>query len=125
MYRDVCLANSSGMYRLVSSMSGTPALAEATLKKGATISGHVSRAGGKSNKEMLVSAYSTGGVLVMRSAYTNSRGDFKIRGLASGNYRILVNGDSWRGIGRNFTGAHTKRVSAGNAYSVGTLRFTG
>jgi hypothetical protein len=125
MYRDVCLANSSGMYQLVSSMSGTPPMAEATLKKGATISGHVTRAGGKSNKELLVSAYSTGGVLVMRSAYTNSKGDFKIRGLASGNYRILVNGDSWRGIGRAFDGTHTKKVTAGNAYSVGTLRFNG
>jgi hypothetical protein len=125
MYRDVCRADSAGKFVLVSSMSGTPAQQVVTLSKGATISGHVSRAGGKSNKEMLVSAYSTGGVLVMRSAYTNSRGDFRIRGLASGNYRILVNGDSWRGIGRNFSGTHTKRVSAGNAYSVGTLRFTG
>ncbi len=128
MYRDVCRSMSAGDYQLVNAMElGVDAVGSnvSKLKLGATISGHVSRAGGKSNKEMMVSAYSTQGVLVMRSAYTNSKGDFKIRGLASGNYRIVVNGDSWRGITRSFDGTKTKRVTAGHGYSVGTLHLNG
>ncbi|TXL63253.1 carboxypeptidase-like regulatory domain-containing protein [Aeromicrobium terrae] len=129
MYRDVCPHYGAGRYALFNvdrSDNGDVYIhSSKTLKvyQGATISGHVSRIDGKSNKEMLVSAFSTKGKLVMRSAYTNSKGNFKIRGLATGNYRIEVNPDSWRGIGRTFTGTHTKYVTQGHGYSVGTLSF--
>jgi hypothetical protein len=123
MYRDACVAQGAGDYKLVTVRDGDATSNSSTLRKGATISGKVTRIGGKSNKEMLVSAYSTQGTLVMRSAYTSSSGTFVIRGLASGNYRILVNGDSWRGIGRTHKGTQTKRVTAGKSYSVGTLNF--
>lgn len=123
MYRDACVAQSAGDYKLVTINNGDATSNTSKLRKGATISGKVSRIGGKSNKEMLVSVYSTQGVLVMRSAYTSSSGRFVIRGLESGNYRVLVNGDSWRGIGRTHKGTQTKRVTAGKSYSVGTLNF--
>jgi hypothetical protein len=121
MYRDVCVSNGAGTYQTVWVGEDTNYTKNYTVKKGATISGKVNR-GKKANEEMLVSVYSTGGALVMRSAYTSRSGSFTIRGLASGNYRVLVNGDSWRGIGRSFTGPKTKRVSAGGKYSVGTLK---
>lgn len=134
MYRDVCVSNSAGQRRFLDVPNDTATVAlpdddagngYVYVREGATISGHVTRAGGKSNKEMMVSAYSTVGTLVMRSAYTNSSGNFKIRGLASGKYRIGVNLDSWRGIGRSFSGTSIKSVTAGHDYSVGTLYFSG
>jgi hypothetical protein len=48
-----------------------------------------------------------------------------VAGLASGTYTISVNSDSWRGIGRTFTGKHTITVKAGHTYSAGTLTFHG
>lgn len=125
MYRDVCRADTTGAYQLVTVGNGDVTSNVATSPRGATISGKITRSGGRSNKELLVSAYSTQGVLVMRSAYTSSSGTFVIRGLASGNYRLLVNGDSWRGIGRGHSGTQTKKVTAGGSYSVGTLNFSG
>ena len=58
---------------------------------------------------------------MQRSAYANSGGYFTIHGLATGNYAVVVNGDSWRGLGRTFSGTHYKYVNAGGNYSVGTL----
>jgi hypothetical protein len=124
MYRDACKSVVAGEQTWHTVSDAYPdATWSFTMSKGATVSGHVSRVGGKSNKEMLVTLYSTGGTLVQRSAYTNSSGNFKIYGLESGNYRVGVNLDSWRGIGRDFSGTKTKRVTAGHGYSVGTLYF--
>ncbi len=125
MYRDACRTVGTGDYELVNVMNDDALDVTMRNTKGATISGRVTRSGGRTNKEMLVSVYSTGGILVMRSAYTSSSGSFVIRGLASGNYRVAVNLDSWRGIGRTFSGPKTKRVTAGKSYSVGTLNFSG
>lgn len=129
MYRDFCKTNSAGKYQAIwvstNENTGAPNTGDWTrtivsVKKGGEIAGHVSR-GTKSNKEMLVTVYSTVGALVQRTAYTNSSGNFRIYGVAPGNYKVEVNADSWRGIGRSFTGPHTKRVSGSGAYSVGTL----
>ncbi|MCR4511724.1 carboxypeptidase-like regulatory domain-containing protein [Aeromicrobium sp. 50.2.37] len=125
MYRDACRHTGTGSAVTVNFPDRSVTSNISKTSKGATISGKVTRAGGKSNKELLVSVYSTQGTLVMRSAYTGSSGKFVIRGLASGNYRIGVNLDSWRGIGRTFDGTKTKRVTAGKNYSVGTLKFKG
>lgn len=125
MYRDACRTIGTGDYELVNVMNTDALDVTMANRRGATISGKVSRSGGRTNKEMLVSVYSTGGILVMRSAYTSSSGSFVIRGLPSGNYRVGVNLDSWRGIGRTFSGPKTKRVTAGKSYSVGTLKFSG
>lgn len=128
MYRGACVQRGTGVY-IKTTVSTAQAFnnavhppKDATIRAGATVSGHISRVGGKSNKEMLVSIYSTQGVLVMRTAYSARSGNFTVRGLASGNYNIALNSDSWRGIGRTFTGRHTIRVAAGHAYSAGTLR---
>jgi hypothetical protein len=123
MYRDVCKAVGAGKYGLYT-VSGDREV-KLTNAKGGTISGRVTRIGGKSNKEMLVTAYSTDGKKVLRSAYTSRSGSFVIRGLATGTYRILVNGDSWRGITRTFDGKKTVKVSVGRGSSAGTLRFRG
>ena len=127
MYRGFCEQRGAGAIITTSVSgaqafgSGTHPLVDATIRAGATVTGHISRIGGKSNKEMLVSIYSTKGTLVMRTAYSGKSGNFTVRGLASGNYNIELNADSWRGIGRTFTGLHTIRVSAGHSYRVGTL----
>lgn len=128
MYRGACVQRGTGAI-MTTSVSGAQAfgsathpLMDATIHAGATVSGHISRIGGKTNKEMLVSIYSTKGTLVMRTAYSGKSGNFTVRGLASGNYNIELNADSWRGIGRTFTGRHTIRVSAGHSYRVGTLK---
>ena len=128
MYRGACVQRGTGIY-IKTTVSRAQAFdnafrspKDATVRAGATVSGHISRIGGKTNKEMLVSIYSTQGVLVMRTAYSARSGNFTVRGLASGNYNIALNSDSWRGIGRTFTGRHTIRVTAGRAYSAGTLR---
>lgn len=124
-YRDYCRADGVGGYKLVDISDDRTATLTPTVAKGATISGRVTRTGGRTNKEMLVEAYSTGGTLVRRTAITNGSGKFTIRGLATGTYRIRVNGDSWRGIGRTASGPTSKKVKAGKSYSVGTLKFKG
>lgn len=123
MYRDVCKAVGAGKYSLVT-VSGARTV-KLTNPRGGTISGKVTRAGGKTNKEMLVTAYSTDGTKVLRSAYTSKSGGFVIRGLSSGSYKIVVNADSWRGISRTFSGKHTVKAKAGKNVSAGTLRFKG
>lgn len=124
MYRDVCKAVGAGRYVTVSVGSDDKTVSVSNAK-GGTISGRVTRAGGKTNREMLVTAYSTDGTKVLRSAYTGKSGGFVIRGLASGSYRIVVNADSWRGISRTFTGKHSVTAKAGKNVSVGRLHFKG
>lgn len=121
MYRPYCRSVGAGAYKAIWVGVGGHVTTAMTVKKGATISGHVSR-GKHANKEFMVSVYSTLGTLVMRSAITNSNGNFTIEGLQSGNYRIATNTDSWRGNARTFKGTKTKRVKAGGNYSVGTLK---
>ncbi|MEO6605244.1 MAG: carboxypeptidase-like regulatory domain-containing protein [Aeromicrobium sp.] len=96
-----------------------------TNPRGAVVSGRVTRAGGKTNKEILVRLSSTDGKRVTRTDVTDGSGRFYIAGLASGKWTISVNSDSWRGIGRGFTGKRSITVHAGGSYGAGTLRFTG
>ncbi|WP_156464637.1 carboxypeptidase-like regulatory domain-containing protein [Aeromicrobium sp. Root495] len=122
MYRDYCRSNSAGTYTKVAVVEGKTAVVKRSVRRGGTISGHITRSGGRSNKEIMVTAYSKkGGKLVQRSAITNGGGNFTIFGLASGTYSIAVNPDSWRGIDRSFNGRHSKKVRAGGNYSVGRL----
>lgn len=125
MYRSHCAANGKGYYVRIAVSKGERVKVYPTITKGAVITGHVSRSGGRTNKEIMVSVTSSAGVLVRRTHLTTGGGNFTIRGLASGNYRVSVNSDSWRGIGRSFSGPHTKRVTAGKSYSLGTLKFSG
>lgn len=125
MYRDYCKTNVSGYYSTVwpSSLPGSHTTTKnLSTKKGGVLKGHVSR-GSKSNKEMLVEVHSTNGTYVRRTAYTDTSGNFRIYGIQPGTYTVEVNSDSWRGIGRTFSGTHTKTIgtSTSTAYSVGTL----
>lgn len=124
MYRDVCKAVGAGKYVLITVGAGDRTV-DVTNPRGGTISGRVTRVGGKSNKEMLVTAYSTDGKKVLRSAYSSRSGGFVIRGLASGSYKIVVNADSWRGISRSFSGKKSVKAKAGKNVSAGALRFKG
>lgn len=122
MYRDYTPTKyGQGYYTAITIPEGGLTAANPNVNKGATITGHISRQGGRTNKEMMVSAYSIDNVRVMRSAVSDGSGNFRITGLAPGKYNIQVNTDSWRGLGRTFTGAHTKSVSGSGFYSVGTL----
>lgn len=126
MYRDYCRTNVAGTYKSiwVSSAAG-PQVTTSNPKvvKGGVLTGRVTR-GKKSNKEMLVEVHSTNGTFVRRTAITDSNGYFRIYGIQPGNYTVEVNSDSWRGIGRTFTGIHTRVVgtSKTSPYSVGTLK---
>ena len=120
MYRDHCAENHAERTLAISATSGLRSV-NTTLARGATISGRVTRKGGKSNKEMLVTAFRKDNRYVARTAITNGSGGFKITGLASGGWSIMVNADSWRGIGRSFSGPHSKSVTAGKGYSTGRL----
>jgi hypothetical protein len=126
MYRDYCKSLGAGTINslTVSSSSATTKLTSVDTK-GAIVKGHVTRTGGRTNKEMMVRLSSSGGTLVLRTDYTDGGGNFYVAGLASGKYTISVNSDSWRGIGRTFTGKHTITVKRGHVYSAGTLRFKG
>lgn len=129
MYRGYCKALGTGTYNNTMRIRGVdqPLTTEvtATVRKGAIVRGHVSRAGGKTNKEMMVRLSSSDGKRVIRTDLTDSSGNFYVAGLPSGKWTISVNSDSWRGIGRTFTGKHSITVSSGHTYSAGTLRFKG
>lgn len=129
MYRSHCKANGAGTFVKVNiaddGRSSQTKSVSLTSSKGATVRGRVTRTGGRTNKEMLVRVSSTDGVRVLRTAMTDGSGRFTISGLPSGRWTVAVNTDSWRGIGRSFTGKHAVRVKAGKSYSVGTLRFRG
>ncbi len=125
MYRDYCRQNHAERTsnpRTVNGMNASDSVGgvDTSLSKGASISGNFYR-GKKSRKEMLVTAYRTDNKYVARTTYTNSKGNFKIYGLSSGTWKIMVNADSWRGIGRSFKGHHSKSVKVGHSYSVGRL----
>ncbi|VXB33102.1 hypothetical protein [Aeromicrobium sp. 9AM] len=126
MYRDYCKAYGEGT---VNSLTVSPTSAStkttSTNDKGAIVKGHVSRTGGRTNKEMMVRLSNSGGTIVLRTDFTDSSGNFYIAGLASGKYTISVNSDSWRGIGRTFSGKHSITVKRGHTYSAGTLKFKG
>ena len=129
MYRGYCKALGTGTYnntmRIHDLDQGITTETTATVRKGAIVRGHVSRAGGKTNKEMMVRLSSSDGKRVIRTDLTDSSGNFYVAGLPSGKWTISVNSDSWRGIGRTFTGKHSITVSSGHTYSAGTLRFKG
>ena len=125
MYRDHCAEihaeHTSSPREVTGPAASQGATINFTLNKGAWVSGRVSREGGKSNKEMLVIAYRKDNKFVTRTAITDGSGRFKMTGLASGSWSMMVNSDSWRGIGRSFSGIHTKTVTAGHGYSIGSL----
>jgi len=127
MYRGYCKAYGTGVYE-TRDLSGTGKNLEVnvgTNPLGAVVKGHVSRSGGRTNKEMMVRLSSSDGKRVIRTDYTDSSGNFYIAGLPSGKWTISVNSDSWRGIGRTFTGKHSITVTRGHGYNAGTLRFKG
>ena len=133
MYREYCKTINEGTVTLPkvdiapgASTTVTIPVATGSIKAGAVVSGKVTRAGGKSNKEMMVRLSSTDTAWgVIRADLTDSGGKFYVAGLPSGTYKIQVNSDSWRGIGRSFTGTKTITVKAGKSYSAGTLYFSG
>ncbi len=85
MYRDVCVTEGAGAYKFYdtndNSLNG-----DLLNVKGATISGKVDRDGAKTNKEMMVSAYSTQGRLVGRSASPAAAARSRSVVCQSGNY---------------------------------------
>ncbi|MDX6278745.1 MAG: hypothetical protein QOJ72_2873 [Nocardioidaceae bacterium] len=127
MYRDYCKAYGAGSITdmTVGGFGGSDDKNTGTDKKGAVVKGHVSRTGGRTNKEILVRLSSSRQTLVLRTDITDGGGNFYIAGVATGTYTVSVNSDSWRGIGRTFTGHHTIHVTAGHGYNLGTLHFKG
>jgi hypothetical protein len=126
MYRGYCKAYGEGTINSLTVTATSPSIRDLSYDdKGAIVKGHVTRSGGRTNKEMMVTLSSTDGKRVLRTDYTDGSGNFYVAGLASGNWKITVNADSWRGIGRTFTGKHYIRVYAGHTYGAGTLRFSG
>jgi hypothetical protein len=127
-YRDFCKAYGAGTINsLTVTGFGDPNITKAISgdAQGAVVKGHVSRTGGRTNKEMMVRLSSSKQTLVVRADTTDSGGNFYIAGVASGTYTVSVNSDSWRGIGRTFSGHHTVTVKAGHGYNLGTLHFKG
>jgi hypothetical protein len=125
MYRSHCKALGAGAYKVVNiSGLGVSRLVALRSKKGAVVRGHVGRAKGRTNKEMMVTLSSTDGKRVLRTDLTDGGGNFYVAGLAPGRYKITVNADSWRGIGRTFKGRHFITVKSGRARNAGNLRFT-
>ena len=125
MYRGYCKAYGVGTINTLK-VSGTGQTQTATTtrnKQGAVVKGRVKRTGGRTNKEIMVTLSSSRGTRVIRTDLTDSSGTFYIAGLTSGNWKISVNADSWRGIGRSFSGKKSIRVKAGKGYNVGTLTF--
>lgn len=125
MYRTHCKALGAGGIKTVD-ITGTGhnnARTSVVSKKGAIVKGHVSRVKGKTNREMMVTLTSQDGKRVLRTDLTDGGGNFYVAGLTPGRWKITVNADSWRGIGRTFTGRHFITVKAGRTYNAGHLRF--
>ena len=133
MYREYCKTINQGWISPTkldilpgSSATVVIPIADRAITAGAVVSGTVKRAGGKTNKEMMVRLSSTDTAWgVIRVDLTDSKGKFYVAGLPAGTYKVQVNSDSWRGIGRSFTGTKTITVKAGKSYSIGTLNFSG
>lgn len=125
MYREYCKAYGEGTVNgMTVSATSDSTKTTSVNDKGAIVKGRVTRSGGRTNKEMLVRLSSSDGTRVLRTDYTDGGGYFYVAGLASGTYTISVNSDSWRGIGRSFSGKHRITVRRGHVYSAGTLRFS-
>ncbi|MRK01357.1 hypothetical protein GEV27_07445 [Aeromicrobium sp. S22] len=127
MYRGYCKAHGAGTVNTMD-ISGTGRTVTKKTSRnpiGAVVKGRVTRAKGKTNKEIMVRLSSSAGTRVIRTDITDSKGVFYVAGLPSGKWTISVNSDSWRGIGRTFSGRHSITVKAGRGYNVGTLRFKG
>lgn len=122
MYRQHCRAWTSGSYRLVY-VKGSAQRVNIKNLKGGSVSGRVTAAKIKPRTELMVRLTSTDGKKVYRTAMTDGAGRFKVTGLASGRYKVVVNADSWRGISRAFAGPKTVKVTRGKNKSVGTLTF--
>lgn len=125
MYRDYCKSLSAGTYDTVVVRSSNVYKTVKTAKKGAVAYGKVTRSGGRTNKELMVRLSKSDSTAVLRTDLTDSSGRFYVAGLMPGRYTISVNSDSWRGIGRSFTGKRTIYVSGSKYYNVGTLNFKG
>lgn len=125
MYRTHCKALGAGAYKIVN-ISGLGSSRKVALrsKKGGIVKGHVSRAKGRTNKEMMVTLSSTDGKRVIRTDLTDGKGNFYVAGLPSGRWKITVNADSWRGIGRSFKGRQFITVKAGRTRNAGNLKFS-
>ena len=125
MYRRHCKALGAGAIKVVE--IGAPGSGEKRTslvsKRGGVVKGHVSRAPGRTNKEMMVTLSSTDGKRVLRTDLTDGGGNFYVAGLAPGRYKVTVNADSWRGIGRTFKGRHFVTVKSGRTRNAGNLRF--
>ncbi len=125
MYRGYCKAYGTGTINTLK-VVGTGQSQTATTSRnpqGAVVKGRVTRAGGRTNQEIMVTLTSSRGTRIVRTDLTDRKGTFYIAGLASGNWKITVNADSWRGTGRTFSGKKSIRVKAGKGYNVGTLNF--
>ncbi len=122
MYRQHCRAWTTGSYKLVY-VKGSAMRVGIKNYKGGSVSGRVTAAKIKPRTELMVRLVSVDGKKVYRTALTDGGGSFKVTGLASGRYRVIVNADSWRGISRSFSGKKTIKVTRGKNSSVGTLHF--
>lgn len=125
MYRGYCKALGAGTINTLT-VSGTGRTVSKTtsrVRQGALVKGRVKREGGRTNKEIMVRLSSSAGTRVIRTDLTDGSGTFYVPGLPSGRWTISVNSDSWRGIGRDFSGRHSITVKAGKGYNVGTLKF--
>jgi len=124
MYRTHCKALGAGSVKTIDiSGTGNDRRISLVSSKGAVVKGHVRRAPGRTNKEMMVTLSSTDGKRVLRTDLTDGGGNFYVAGLAAGRYKITINADSWRGIGRTYKGRHTITVRGGRTYNAGNLRF--
>lgn len=125
MYRKHCKALGAGHVKVVDiAAPGTGETRTSLIsKRGGIVKGHVSRAPGRTNKEMMVTLSSSDGKRVLRTDLTDGRGNFYVAGLAPGRYKITINADSWRGIGRTFKGRHYITVKTGRTKNAGNLRF--
>ncbi|MCL3818945.1 selenium-binding family protein [Aeromicrobium wangtongii] len=124
MYRTHCKALGAGGIKTIDiSGTGNARSTRVISKKGAIVKGHVSRVKGKTGTEMMVTLTSQDGKRVLRTDLTDGRGNFYVAGLTPGRWKITLNADSWRGIGRTFTGKHYIKVKAGRTYNAGHLRF--
>lgn len=126
MYRAHCKALGGGTIKTVNISGLNNGNKRVSLRstRGAVVRGHVSRAKGRTNKEMMVTLSSTDGKRVLRTDLTDGKGNFYVAGLTSGRWKITVNADSWRGIGRKFKGRQFITVKAGRTHNAGNLRFT-
>ncbi|WP_456697398.1 hypothetical protein [Aeromicrobium sp. P5_D10] len=127
MYRGYCKAHGAGTINTlnISNTGQRITKTTSTNRQGAVVKGRVTRTKKRTNKEIMVRLSSSAGTRVIRTDITDSKGTFYIAGLASGYWTISVNSDSWRGIGRKFSGKKSVKVKAGRGYNVGTLRFNG